>query len=131
MPPVYAAERSASGESYNTAFLAVTGPETAWPVPRGVSDEFIKQGDGTDTTLLLIESAESGICWMKSENPPLEKLGFSTEDGRLPSSIGGSETHGACAAMASGRTVFLPDTTTSTALRSLATVHGGEQVSAH
>jgi hypothetical protein len=45
-----------------TSYVAVIGPETAWPGDQSVSFSHIT--DGTSVTLLVVEVQNSGIHWM-------------------------------------------------------------------
>src|SRR5205823_4350421 len=46
-----------------TSYVAVVGPETAWPGKQTRRTEDV--ADGTSSTLLVVEIANSGIHWME------------------------------------------------------------------
>lgn len=52
-----------------TSYLAVVGPDTAWPIGKSLSSNDIF--DGSSQTILLVETANSGINWMEPRD-----LGF-------------------------------------------------------
>lgn len=55
-----------------TDYIAVTGPETAWPGAECRKLEEIK--DGPANTILVLETAGSGIPWMEPRDVSLEDL---------------------------------------------------------
>jgi hypothetical protein len=65
MPRVYRcpSETRTDQPSLMTSYLAVVGPETVWPGDKSRSISDIQ--DGTSTTLLVVESHNSGIHWME------------------------------------------------------------------
>jgi len=81
----------------NTSYLAVVGPHVAWAGERGRKwEEF---SDGSQDTILLVETANSGIHWMEPRDITLEEaLGKSINNlTQVPSSehytIGGYFHH--------------------------------------
>ena len=73
--------------SHQVSYLAVVGPETAWPGPNGITVR--KISDGTANTIMLVEVADSGINWLEPRdltfdqaaqgiNVPKAKLGISS-----------------------------------------------------
>jgi hypothetical protein len=52
--------------SAETSFVAVLGPETAWPGIESRSRSDLR--DGADRTILVVEMASSGVPWMKPED---------------------------------------------------------------
>ena len=56
----------------NTNYVAVTGPETAWPSSESVS---LDQIDDESNTILVVEMADSGIHWMEPRDLDFERIG--------------------------------------------------------
>lgn len=73
------------GSKFTTHYVAVVGPDTAWP-ERGKTclNDF---GDGTANTVMLVEIADSDIHWMEPRDLSLEEA-LSEHDGecRVPAS---------------------------------------------
>jgi hypothetical protein len=116
-----------SDERNHTSFVAVVGPETAWPGAQTRSKKDIL--DGASNTILVVEMAESGIPWMKPEDLPLEQMSFRVNDRSGPGP--GSKVRGARALLATGRVLELSDDFSPKALRAMLTINGGESVSAN
>ena len=55
--------------SQTTHYVAVSGPDSVWPGPAGVSVDEI--GDDLKNTILLVEIAESNIQWMEPRDVTL------------------------------------------------------------
>lgn len=112
-----------SGE--NTRFVAVVGPETAWPGSQARTlGEF---PDGTENTILLVEVLDSGIHWMEPRDLTLAELAHGVN---VSASKGISSPHrdGANVAFADGRYRFLSKTLSWSTLRALLTADGKEKV---
>jgi prepilin-type processing-associated H-X9-DG protein len=62
MPPVYRCpSQPLDGDDTQTAYVAVVGPNTAWPPDRALRQrDFV---DGLSNTILLVEVGESGFGW--------------------------------------------------------------------
>ncbi|HLA85507.1 MAG TPA: DUF1559 domain-containing protein [Thermoguttaceae bacterium] len=73
MPEVFrCASRPSGSNPYETSYVAVTGPHTAWRDDRPVKLSEIT--DGSKTTILLVEMKDSGINWMEPRDlayPPM------------------------------------------------------------
>jgi len=66
------AEKLGANRPPLTSYVAVTGPDTAWP---GCKSRRLKEFTaGTDRTILLVEVAHSDIHWMEPRDPRLEDL---------------------------------------------------------
>jgi hypothetical protein len=61
-------DTDSNGQSV-TDYLAVVGPDTAWPIGKPISSNDIF--DGPSQTILLVETANSGVNWMEPRD-----LGF-------------------------------------------------------
>ncbi|MCR4412375.1 MAG: DUF1559 domain-containing protein [Thermoguttaceae bacterium] len=114
MPSVYRCPSAARrDEHYITPYVVVTGSGTYWP-ESGSS----RLGDGTDDTsktLLVVEWADSDICWMEPRDPSLAVLaGAESLPREIPSGHGYrigyfvvEEGGGGQVAMADGSVRFL------------------------
>ena len=110
----------------NTNYVAVVGPDTAWPGAEGRSIEQIK--DGTTNTILVVEVHDSGIHWMEPRD--LDFATASTTINQGPPGRMISSNHGPLAnvAFADGSVRFLSDDTPGATVRAMLTVDGGEEV---
>jgi hypothetical protein len=62
MPDVFRCPSDCSeSPSFTTSYLAIVGPDTMWPGEDGLSMQQV--WDGTSNTVILVESANSGIHW--------------------------------------------------------------------
>lgn len=112
-------------DTHRTSFVAVVGPETAWPGAASRTKAEIR--DGLATTILVVEMADSGIDWMAPRDLPFDAMSFRVND---PNGRGaGSKVGGARVLMANGQVRELPDGLDPATLRALLTARGGEAVS--
>jgi prepilin-type processing-associated H-X9-DG protein len=108
-----------------TSYVAVIGPETAWPGDRLTSLSDIK--DGTSKTLLLVEVANSGIRW--SEPRDLHVLQMAPAiNPKAGQGISSRHKGGATAMMCDGSALFLGDSLPAETLRAMLTAHVGDHV---
>jgi hypothetical protein len=110
--------------SDRTSFVAVVGPETAWPGSSTRSKADIR--DGLRRTIMIVETADANIPWMKPEDLPFDRMSFRVNDdtGRGP----GSRVSGARALLATGHVFELSDHFPPATLRAMLTIAGGEPV---
>jgi hypothetical protein len=110
----------------STSFVAVVGPETAWPGAETRAKNDVT--DGAAKTLLVIEMADAGIPWMKPEDLHFDRMSFRVNDGsgRGP----GSKISGSRALLASGQVRELSDDSPPAVIRAMMTIRGGESVQA-
>jgi prepilin-type processing-associated H-X9-DG protein len=108
-----------------TSYLAVVGPNTAWPgsQPTCIMDFT----DGTSNTLLLVEVANSGIHWMEPRDLHVLQMA-PTVNPAAGQGVSSLHPGGANAAFADGSVRFLPDNTSPEQLRAMLTRSGGESV---
>src|SRR5262249_48879262 len=120
----YRRQRLDPDASHSSSFVAVVGPETAWPGAAVRSRHDVR--DGAGNTILVVETANPGISWMKPEDLPLSRMSFRVNDGsgRGP----GSRISGARALLGTGRVLELPDDFSPKTLRAMLTIDGGEPV---
>jgi hypothetical protein len=110
--------------SPQTSFVAVVGPETAWPGVETRSRRDLR--DGANRTILVVEMAEIGIPWMKPDDLLFDRMSFGVNDGsgRGP----GSRISGARALLGTSHVIELPDDLSPATLRAMLTIDGGEPV---
>ncbi len=107
-----------------TSFVAVVGPETAWPGAKPLQREQI--GDGPGNTLLVVEVPDGDIPWMAPVDLRFNAMSFRINDARgraLGSRLGGSRV-----TSVDNRVVNLYDDLPPAALRALLTANGHEPV---
>jgi hypothetical protein len=116
-----------------TSYVAVVGPETAWPGTACVRLKDIK--DGAGKTLMVTEIAESGIHWMEPRDLEASTipLAVNPTNGQGISSLHRETSWrqrplGAWVGLADGCTRFLPTNTPSERLRALLTISRGETI---
>ena len=105
-----------------TSFVAVIGPETAWPgsKPRSFQD----LGDGTHDTLIVVEVPDGQFLWMEPRDLEFDSMSFRINDG---SGRGlGSRLGGARVVSADGSVRTLPDDFDGNKLRAMLTANGGK-----
>lgn len=130
MPRVYECPASSGMRSQGmTDYLAVVGPHAAWlgKTPRSL-DQFL---DGTDSTLLVVESHGSGVCWMQPTDLDADLMPKRINP---PASAGISSPHThpgrpSChVAFADGSVRWLDENSTPQQIQALLTIDGGETV---
>ena len=108
-----------------TSFVAVVGPETAWP-GAGVRT-YADLGDGTRETLTIVEVPDGQYRWMEPRDLHFDQMSFRINDA---SGRGlGSRLGGARVVSADGMVRTLPDDFDTDTLRAMLTANGGETVS--
>ncbi len=113
-----------SDQIETTSFVAVVGPQTAWPgsQPRN-REEF---GDGTHDTLIVVEVPDGRFRWMEPRDLDFDNMSFKVND---PSGRGlGSGLGGARVVSADGTVRTLPDDFDGKKLRAMLTANGGEAI---
>jgi hypothetical protein len=109
---------------HTTSFVAVVGPETAWPGARAMRRDEI--GDGTSDTLLVVEVPDGEIPWMAPIDLAFDRMSFRINDG---SGRGlGSRLGGARVVSVDGSVRTLPDDLPPDLLRALLTANGHEPI---
>lgn len=116
---------SDNSPQFDTSYVAVLGPTTAWPGETATKLGDLK--DGPSNTILLVEVESSGIHWMEPRDLDLSSLNLAVNS---PSGTSISSGHpiGAHVAYADGRVKFISNNTPSKTLRALLTRSGGETV---
>jgi len=136
MPLIYRCPAQHNPQSPNaTAYVAIVGPNTMWP---GSKPRRLKTvSDERSDTLMLVELKDSNINWMEPRDFTIEELLKRNAAGEHSASpcIHYTETRffhqcGWNGAFADGHAQFLDHFISRQTLRALATVDGGEEVSA-
>ncbi|HEV3136667.1 MAG TPA: DUF1559 domain-containing protein [Pirellulales bacterium] len=123
MPKVFACPNDSNRQA---SYLAVVGPETAWPGSNGIAFRGIS--DGTANTLMLVEVAESGINWLEPRDLTFEQAaqGINIPEAKL--GISSHHQGGAEFLFCDGSAHFLSDGIAPDVLRSLLTAAGNDIV---
>jgi prepilin-type processing-associated H-X9-DG protein len=108
-----------------TSYVAVVGPNTAWPdsSSRALADF----QDPTSETLLVVELADSGIHWMDPRDLHVVQMSplISSQAGQ---GISSKHNGGAQAVLADGSVRFFSQNLSGEAIHGLLTVNGGETI---
>ena len=108
-----------------TNYVAVVGPETMWPDGKATKCSDIK--DGTSSTLMVVEVANSGIHWMEPRDLHIVQMPMAISPPR-GQGISSAHPHVALGLYADGHTYPLTNTTPPNILRALLTPAGGETI---
>lgn len=119
---------------YCTSFALITGPETIFPPEGPLSLDDVGTGDGTTTTLLLVEACGRNIVWTEPRDLDLTPQSVpgsnKPEPPDLKSLMSWHHSGGACVIFADGSGRFLSKSIDPKLLKALTTPKGGEDVSA-
>lgn len=123
--PVFCCPSDDDSESAATSYLAVIGPNTAWPGERPVSIKGIS--DGTEKTAHIVEVADSGIGWAEPRDFYINQIPMQLNPKH---GFGISSRHDAGAQMGfvDGSARFVPDTIEPQTLRRLLERNDGGDV---
>jgi hypothetical protein len=122
MPVIYTLDRD--GQSANTVanYLAVVGPDTAWP---GHSTITLKDvTDGTPNTILLVENEGAGVPWLEPRDLTLADMSLELNH---PRGVSTKYDRPAVVTL-DGSVRALEPTISPETLRALFTIRGGERV---
>ena len=108
-----------------TNYVVVVGPDTAWPGRESTTDEDFS--DGAENTLLLVEVADSGICWTEPRDLHVTQMPLRINP-RAGQGISSRHAGGVNVLYADGAVNFLPDGLSSKTLRAMLTRDGAEKV---
>ena len=113
-----------SDQARTTSFVAVVGPETAWPGAESLRYEDL--GDGSHDTLMVVEVPDGRFLWMEPRDLRFDRMSFQINDGsgRVP----GSRLGGARVVSVDGTVRTLPDGFDRRKLRAMLTANGGEAI---
>ncbi len=124
MPVVYRCPSARPGNPLTTNYVAIVGDDTMWPGEKTVSIKDIT--DGSTSTLMIVEVADSDIHWMEPRDMTVgEAIAGVNVDRRR--GISSNHPGGAYCEFLYGHG-FLPDGTSPEVLKALLTKDGGEPV---
>jgi prepilin-type processing-associated H-X9-DG protein len=106
--------------------MVITGPATVFDGAKACSIAQIK--DGTSSTIMVVETAGSGVNWAEPKDLDASMLSFPV-GARTPNSTGSYHPGGMQAAMCDGSVHFMSDAISPQTFNALLTKDGGEQVS--
>lgn len=113
--------------SLMTNYVAVVGPQTAFPGSRSASFEDFR--DGVENSILLVEIANSNIHWMEPRDLMFDEMSFVVNDLKHPS-ISGPHPRGPNVVFADRISAYsLDQSLRPETLKALTTIAGGEPVS--
>jgi hypothetical protein len=113
------------GAGTNTNYVAVVGPLTMWPGSRSTSIADIKDGQGK--TIMLVETADSGIHWMEPRDLHVVQMtgSINAAHGQGMSSYHPGGINVVHVDLATG---FLSDDTDRNRIKAMLTIAGGEDL---
>ncbi len=114
--------------STDTSYVAVIGDHTVWPGAKSTSYQSIQAADGTERTILLVETHNSGIHWMDPRDTTVDGCLAGT-DGPLagaPSGTEGNHPGGGVVSFVDGHVTFLSNSITPEELKELLTIDDGK-----
>ncbi|HTI50127.1 MAG TPA: DUF1559 domain-containing protein, partial [Planctomycetaceae bacterium] len=114
-------EDHGGNRSTETSYVAVVSAGTIWP-----ADHIVKLDDVTDglgNTLLVVETANSGIHWMEPRDLHVSQMSL-TINSKSGQGISSAHPGGAVVGFADGRVRFLSNDTSATTLEALLTIRG-------
>ena len=129
MPEMFACPDDEGAGDYQTSYVAVCGPGLAFDGPRSVRARDI--ADGTNNTVLLVETVDSAIHWMEPRDLDAAELHEPREDSSgSEASLGVESNHRevAHALKADGTVIALDANLDSATLDAMLTIAGGETV---
>ncbi len=120
MPAVFHCPGDDAANADETSYVVIAGPSTPFPAGRQFSLNQIR--DGAYATILVVETANTGIAWTEPRDLNDKQLSF-----QIGLDIGGNHEGGMNALFADGNVRFLPDSLSSEEVAELVTANGGEQ----
>jgi prepilin-type processing-associated H-X9-DG protein len=123
--PIYRCPSDGPVSQTITSYVAVVGAGTAWP--GSTSTKLSDFADGPSQTLLVVETANSGIHWMEPKDLDFAQmpLAINAKSGK---GISSKHAGGANVAFADGHVEYLRDDQSPELLHALLTIHGGEHL---
>jgi hypothetical protein len=127
-PRVFRCPNDTSASENTTSYVAVVGPETAWPAPNSSQESDFK--DGLSQTVLLVEVANSGILWTEPRDLTLDEALAGVNVARDRGIRSGHDS-AAVVAMADGSVLSIPAGLDPDVLRAMLTRSGGKEIDLH
>jgi prepilin-type processing-associated H-X9-DG protein len=106
-----------------TSYVAVVGPETAWPGASSTTIDDIT--DGLSNTIAVVEATQAGIPWLEPRDLTVEQALEGINPPETQTAISSEHRGGANALYLDGSVHFLFDDTDSQTLRAQMSVDGG------
>jgi len=126
MPPVYRCpSRKRKPGDFTTDYIAVTGPNTMWPVDQTVRISDVT--DGTSNTLIVVESANCGICWLEPQDLDVDAIPMEINP-KSKRGISSGHPGGVLGAFVDGSVQYLPDSMPSNTVKALLIRNDGQKV---
>jgi prepilin-type processing-associated H-X9-DG protein len=119
---------SSDDSDQTTNYVAVVGDDTAWPGDTATKLDEIIKGDGASRTILVVESAGSGIGWTEPRDLSFDDAARGVNAGGVRPGFNSDHSRGMNAAFCDGSVKFLPDGLSPEDLQALLTRNGGEDV---
>ena len=125
---VYCCPSQSRGGNTTTNYVAVVGPDTAWPGSESIRYDDLK--DGPSETILLVEVADSDIHWMEPRDLRTDQMSFAINS-KPGKSISSNHPRGAHIGFCNAAVHALSEKTTLYLIDGLLTIDGGEDLSAY
>jgi hypothetical protein len=108
-----------------TSYMMVVGPHTLSDGPHSRKPSEIR--DGMTDTIMLVEVADSDVCWAEPKDLEFDQLDFKI-NGRAKQSISSHHVAGAYVVFCDGGVMFLPNNTPPEHVKAMLTIDGGEKM---
>ena len=128
MPEAYGSPGDPGVTLHDTSYLVIVGRNTIFPGNGSLNTNDIT--DGTGNTLLVVESTESGICWLEPRDLEASKMDYGVNTANS-NCIRSHHPFGAQAAFADGKTHYLTNDLSAEFIEALSTAAKGDDVAGH
>jgi prepilin-type processing-associated H-X9-DG protein len=125
MPAIYHCPSDLQDEDSGigqVSYLAVVGPGTVFD---GVKPENFP--GGPSEVIMLVESAASGINWLKPRDLDVNQMSMKVNDPAIHDAVRSNHSHGANVLTCDGQVQFLDQNTDSQVLEDMLSISGGER----
>jgi hypothetical protein len=127
MPKFFACPQDKRRGKFDTSYVVVTGKETVFNADQSMSLNQLAAMDGTSTTLLVVECAQSGIHWMEPRDLRYDEMSLKINDPSGKQGVRGHHGDGANVGMADATCKFVSKHVNPAAWRAAFTANGGEE----
>lgn len=128
MPEAYGSPGDPGVALHDTSYLVIVGRNTVFPGNGSLNTNDIT--DGPANTLLVVESTESGICWLEPRDLEASKMDYGVNTA-ASNCIRSHHPYGAQAAFADGKTHYLTNDLSAEFIEALSTAAKGDDVTGH
>jgi len=125
MPAIYACPSSADAEENHTSYVMIVGPNTVSDGPDSKGIDYLTRKDGASTTIMLIESAESGRGWTEPIDLNANEISYQINDGS-GKGIRSNHRSGVTVGFCDGHVIIVDKEIDPLALEDMATVNNCE-----